>query len=110
MWQEGLGLRVHTHSCVDPALTVDLGKSARKLSLQILSSKLGVIIPALQGFSFFQEEIRHCMGKRSGVGRDAPRMLVSTFCQFISAGCDGWQRRSAGVSRAGANALTPCEI
>ena len=37
---------------LDPALTVDLGKSAHKLSLQILSSKLGVIIPALQGFFF----------------------------------------------------------
>lgn len=37
---------------LDPALTVDLGKSAHKLSLQILFFKLGVIIPASQGFFF----------------------------------------------------------
>lgn len=52
MWQGGRGPRARPRLSLDPTLTVDLGKSAHKLSLQILFFKLGVIIPASQGFFF----------------------------------------------------------
>lgn len=68
-------------SCSAQGLCV--GKSVGRGSLRILSRKLRVRMPTLQGC--FQDEIKQCLGRRTGAGRHSPKTLVPTFPQFISA-------------------------